>query len=52
MGIKSGYKAEDLPITEDLALRITRLPFYTELANNGLDYCIESMHKVLNDLYN
>jgi len=52
MGIKYGYKAEDLPITEDLASRIVRLPFYTELAENGLAYCIDSMNEVLNKIYN
>jgi dTDP-4-amino-4,6-dideoxygalactose transaminase len=52
MGLKFGYKAEDLPVTEDMALRITRLPFYTELADIGLDYCIDSMHQVLKQIYN
>jgi dTDP-4-amino-4,6-dideoxygalactose transaminase len=52
MGSKFGYKPEDLPITEELASRITRLPFYTELADNGLEYCIEEMNIVLNKLYN
>lgn len=51
MGLKYGYKAEDLPLTEDLASRITRLPFYTDLADNGLEYCIESMNEVLNKIY-
>ena len=51
MGLKLGFKAEDLPVTEDLALRITRLPFYTELADTGLDYCIDSMREVLNLIY-
>ena len=30
-GRKLGYLPEDLPITEELASRIVRLPFYTEL---------------------
>jgi len=30
-GLEYGYKAKDLPITEDLGNRIVRLPFYTEL---------------------
>jgi dTDP-4-amino-4,6-dideoxygalactose transaminase len=51
MGIKLGYKPEDLPVTEDVGSRIVRLPFYTELADNGLDYCIDSMKEVLKQLY-
>ena len=50
-GITFGYKPSDLPITEDLANRIVRLPFYTELGKTGLDYCIESMKEVLNKIY-
>ena len=50
-GITFGYKPRDLPITEDLANRIVRLPFYTELGKTGLDYCIESMKEVLNKIY-
>jgi dTDP-4-amino-4,6-dideoxygalactose transaminase len=51
MGISFGYKAEDLPITEDLGNKIVRLPFYADLADNGLDYCIESIETVLTNLY-
>ena len=51
MGRKFGYKPEDVPLTEDIAGRIVRLPFYTELASNGLDYCIERMSEVLRILY-
>jgi len=51
MGIEIGYKAEDLPITEDLASRVVRLPFYTELGEVGLEYCIGSMHRVLDEMY-
>lgn len=51
MGRKFGYKPKDLPITEDLASRIVRLPFYTELADEGLEYCVESIDKTLSSLY-
>ena len=51
-GIQFGYKAEDLPLTEDLASRIVRLPFYTELGEVGLDYCINAMRTTLHNLYN
>ncbi len=50
-GKEFGYKEEDLPLTEDLANRIVRLPFYTELGEVGLDYCINAMQEVLNELY-
>lgn len=50
-GLKLGYKPEDLPITEDLGNRITRLPFYTSLADEGLDYTIENMKEVLVEMY-
>ena len=50
-GLRLGYKPEDLPITEDLGKRIARLPFYTSLADEGLDYTIENMKKVLVDMY-
>lgn len=51
-GLNLGYHIDDLPITEDLASRIVRMPFYTELGEVGLDYCISSMQAVLNELYN
>lgn len=51
MGEKFGYIASDLPLTEYIASRVVRLPFYTELANNGLDYCIEAMRNALVDIY-
>ncbi|WP_320674090.1 dTDP-4-amino-4,6-dideoxygalactose transaminase [Prochlorococcus sp. MIT 1341] len=40
MGLKLGYKPSDLPVTQDLANRIVRLPIYTELgqSNNQLEY--------------
>ncbi|RJP76715.1 MAG: dTDP-4-amino-4,6-dideoxygalactose transaminase [Candidatus Zixiibacteriota bacterium] len=51
MGKSFGYRPEDLPLTEDLAARLVRLPFYTDLADEGLDYCLEGMHAVLRRLY-
>ena len=50
-GLRLGYKPEDLPITEDLGNRIVRLPFYTGLADEGLDYTIENMKCVLESMY-
>jgi len=50
-GLEYGYKESDLPITQDLADRIVRMPFYTELGEIGLEYCMESMKKVLEEMY-
>ena len=51
MGRKFGYRPEDVPRTEDIARRIVRLPFYTDLADQGLDYCVEGMRAVLREIY-
>ena len=40
-----------LPKTENLASRIVRLPFYTNLKGKHLEYCINSMHSVLRKIY-
>ena len=50
-GQRLGYKPEDLPLTEDLGNRIARLPFYTGLADEGLNYTIENMKNVLMEMY-
>jgi dTDP-4-amino-4,6-dideoxygalactose transaminase len=50
-GLKLGYKPEDVPITEDLGNRIVRLPFYTSLADEGLDYTIKNMKAILFEIY-
>ena len=51
MGQRFGYNANDLPVTEDLASRIVRLPFYTDLQDESLEYCIEGMRSVLGSIY-
>ncbi len=51
MGIKFGYKPEDLATTEDIAARVVRLPFYAGMADEGLDYTIEKMGVVLKEIY-
>lgn len=50
-GQKLGYKPEDVPLTEDLGNRIARLPFYTSLADEGLEYTISNMKAVLTEMY-
>lgn len=51
MGMKFGYGANSLPITESLSKRIVRLPFYTDLVNEGLKHCIDSINNVLLEIY-
>jgi dTDP-4-amino-4,6-dideoxygalactose transaminase len=52
-GLELGYKPEDLPLTESLASRIVRLPFYTDLgkSDEDLTYVIDSIRSVLLDIY-
>ena len=50
-GMSLGYSPDDCPVTEDVSKRIVRLPFYTELAEDGLAYCIEMMSDVMRDIY-
>ena len=52
MGKKFGYKDSDLPITEDIASRLVRLPLYNALEGKYLDYCINGMKDVLKSIYN
>ena len=51
MGQRFGYQADDLPITENLASRTVRLPFYTELQGESLGYCLEGIQSVLRIIY-
>ena len=51
MGQKLGCRPEDLPLTENLAKRVVRLPLYADLADNGLGYCIDAMNSVLQNIY-
>jgi dTDP-4-amino-4,6-dideoxygalactose transaminase len=51
MGRKWGYRPEDVPVTEDIGQRIVRLPFYTDLADQGLDYCLIEMSAVIRQMY-
>ncbi|MCI5188751.1 MAG: hypothetical protein D3905_02915 [Candidatus Electrothrix sp. AS4_5] len=51
MGRKIGYKPHKIPRTEDIAKRIVRLPLYTDLPEQGLDYCIKGMSNALMQIY-
>jgi dTDP-4-amino-4,6-dideoxygalactose transaminase len=52
-GMELGYKAEDLPLTEDLANRVVRLPLYVDLgkSEDDLKFVINSMRTVLSNIY-
>lgn len=50
-GVKFGYKAEDLPITESIGNRIARLPYYTSMADDCLEYTKDKMKSVLKEIY-
>jgi dTDP-4-amino-4,6-dideoxygalactose transaminase len=50
-GIELGYKPEDLPLTESIGTRITRLPYYTGMADEGLEYTIQHMKEVMTMIY-
>lgn len=47
MGLKLGYKIGDFPLTEDLAMRIVRLPFYYELSDSEIDYILKKIKEIL-----
>jgi dTDP-4-amino-4,6-dideoxygalactose transaminase len=52
-GLELGYLPADLPLTEDLAARIVRLPFYVDLGKSAADlqYVVEAVDSVLRDIY-
>jgi len=52
-GLELGYRPEDLPITEDAASRIVRLPLYTDLGRSeeDLNAVTSAIDKVLSALY-
>ncbi len=47
MGIKMGYKEEDLPITEDVSKRLLRLPIYAGMTDEELKYVISVLKGVI-----
>jgi dTDP-4-amino-4,6-dideoxygalactose transaminase len=47
MGRKFGYKPEDLPVTENLAARLLRLPFFYEMTEADQDHVATEMAEFL-----
>jgi dTDP-4-amino-4,6-dideoxygalactose transaminase len=37
MGKRMGYRAEDLPVTEEYAYRVLRMPFHNQLSPEDVD---------------
>lgn len=50
MGINLGYKEGDLPVTEEYAKRILRLPLYPDMTNQELQFICEKVHKILDNI--
>jgi len=50
MGMKLGYQAGDLPVTEDLSGRLLRLPLYPSLSPAELEYVGENLGEILAEL--
>lgn len=53
MGLTLGWSTSSLPLTENLASRIVRLPFYADLARDKdqLNYVTDSIVSVINKIY-
>lgn len=47
MGKKLGYKAKDLPVSEEVASTLIRLPMHPRLKKSELDYMVEALEKVI-----
>lgn len=50
MGLYYGYKERDFPVTENIAKRIARLPFYTGMTEAEQTYIIKNIRKVIESL--
>jgi len=47
MGKKLGYKIGDLPVTEEVAATLIRLPMYPKLKRSEFDYMAATLEKIL-----
>ena len=50
MGKKLGYKEGDLPVTEEYAKRILRLPLYPDMTEQQLSFICDKVHTILENL--
>jgi dTDP-4-amino-4,6-dideoxygalactose transaminase len=44
-----GYRPDDLPITERVALSLIRLPLHTQLTSSDVDFILEQLEQVLTE---
>ena len=47
MGKRLGYRASDLPITEDLGRRVLRLPLHNSMTTDDVEYVTNAIEKAL-----
>lgn len=47
MGMKLGYRAQDLPLTEDYAKRVLRLPFHNNMSDNDVNVVCDHILKTV-----
>ena len=47
MGKKLGYRRGDLPVTEEVAASLIRLPMYPKLKKSEMDYIAATLEKIL-----
>ena len=47
MGKKLGYKKGNLPVTEEVAATLIRLPMYPKLSNSDMDYIVAALEKIV-----
>ena len=50
MGQKLGYKAEDLPITEEYSAKLLRLPMYAGLEEEKVECIVDKIHKFFKEV--
>lgn len=49
MGRKLGYEPHDLPVTENVSRCLMRLPMYTNMTNDQMDYVIETIDNIFKE---
>ena len=47
MGMTYGYKAGDLPVTEDISGRLLRLPLFYDITDQEQEYVVERIREYL-----
>lgn len=50
MGKKLGYQPEDLPVTENISKCLLRLPMYTGMTEQEMEFVVEKLIEVLGEL--